>query len=101
MEVQPEHAKTLLEGLSSANERDRVYMIADLLFQIESYTLLASMTLTGLLSKHPEAARDLYSTKQMMDDLSAWLKNHHQSLYKHLEPTPITQTFNAPEKVMH
>jgi hypothetical protein len=75
----------LLEVLTNGSQEDRVYAIADILFQFETYTRNASMTLGGLLVKHElplGATRDIFSVRQMLDELSSWLVSHYGPLYR-------------------
>lgn len=76
-------ARKLIEALSTGTDRDRAYTVANLLFQFESYILNASMSIAGLMAKHPEAARDVFAHKQMLDELSMWASGIYLPLYTH------------------
>ena len=82
--------QTLLELLSKGTEKERVYGVADVLFQMERYVRSASLALTGFVTKHDAVvARDVFALIRMMDELGAWMKRHHMALYKHAEPRQV------------
>jgi hypothetical protein len=76
-------AEQLLHVLTNGDDKDRAYTVADLLFQFETYVLNGSMSALGLMGKHPEAARDLFAHKTMLDELAAWARSVYGPLYVH------------------
>jgi hypothetical protein len=104
MEQSP--AEKLLEVLKNGADQDRAFTTADLLFQFESYVLNGSMNVLGLMAKHPDAARDLFATKVMLDELATWAKSLYGPLYLYSGVSipaddPLKRAQNAEGAVVH
>ena len=98
--------KHLLELLLDPIESERAKAMADTLFQLESYLRVISLTLNGIEGKYrlPSGlSRDLWTLRNMADEVSAWLSSHYAKLYDYAErrPAPEPEREAEAERVIH
>lgn len=89
-----EQQRTLSDLLADPVESTRVLTMADLLFQIETYTRNLSLMVGGLIAKNADTdtARSLFGLQQSLDETGLWLKGHYEPLYAHVQtPAPFPQ----------
>lgn len=79
--------KTLLECLTSPLEHERVWAVAELIYQTDGYFRAIAQAITGLalkVSDDESAMRDFLAVRRNAEEVSAWLCSHHQILCQHV-----------------
>lgn len=76
-------AEQLLHVIKNGDDKDIAFSLGDLLFQFETYALNGSTNTLGLMTKHPDMARDLFAHKAMLDEIVSWLRSLYGPLYLH------------------
>lgn len=82
--------KELLDLLLGSSESARIAATVDMLFQLESYLRVISLSLAGVGVKHEltgDLSRDLYGTRVVADEAAAWLLKLQTALHKHVSPS--------------
>jgi len=76
-----EQQRTLLDYLKNGDEAERIAVVRDFVFKIETYWRTMALMFSGLAAKaEGDAARDLWAAQVSAEEVGQWLDWHWQQL---------------------